>query len=378
MEKFKGNIEMKEKTRDINVEVIRIIAMLMIIMTHCLMHQNLIGQPEVSTGNYITLHFIRGMISIQNALFILISGYYAIRSKFNLSKILKLWGKTFFYSFIFYIIYTIWGRDSYPYENLLPILSGQYWFITAYIALYLISPILSMIIKKLTKNQFKYLLILLMIFYSIIRITLNPSGIFNGGFGPVLYVYLIGAYISLHVEIKKEKQLYLLKSVILVVLTAWLSIFFNAIYESGIDNTTLKRIIYTIIEGLHQYSSILIILSAVFFFMKFKSIDMNQSRFKKIISFISPSIFSIYLIHENINNRWIWAAMNFSRYGDSPFLVTYVIGITIIVFIVCLMIDSMRRLVWHILKKIPCVSKFVEKLNEKINKINVKVNQYLA
>lgn len=329
-------------------------------------------------SNYIIVQVFYAIVSISNSLFIIISGYYAVNTKFNIKKVLKLWGKTLFYTLSFLIIYTIIGKTNNLYENLFPVTSGQYWFITAYIALYLITPIISIVINKLTKNQFKYLLILLIIFYGIVNMIFNPNNLFYDSFGPVILIYLIGAYIRLHVTIKKEKQYYILKYLIINIIIVWLSIMVNYIYTNFDLNRILTRMIYLVRISLHSFSNLLLIFAVVLLFMKFKTIEIKNNKINKLINFISPSIFSIYIIHENINNRWMWEEiLNPIQYSNSLLLPFVIIIGTICVFIICLGIDIIRRGAYNLLKRIPIINKFINMINNKIDNINIKLNNYL-
>ena len=55
-------------------------------------------------------------------------------------------------------------KGSYPFKIrdtlklLMPIMFNKYWFITAYMGLYALSPLINMVITKITKNQFKALI----------------------------------------------------------------------------------------------------------------------------------------------------------------------------------------------------------------------------
>lgn len=341
----------------------------------------MINNDGLSTSNYIALQFLHTIVAISNSLFIIISGYYAINTKFNIKKVLNLWGKTLFYTLSFLIIYAIIGKPNHIYENLFPVISGQYWFITAYIALYLISPIISIVINKLSKNQFKYLLIILIVLYGIINIVFNPNNLFNDNFGPVILIYLIGAYIRLHVNIKKEKQYYFLKYIIINIIVTWLSIMVEYIYNGFTNDTngTIFKLVYLFRGQIHRFSSLFLIFAVVLLFIKFRTIEIKNNRINKFINFISPSILSIYVIHENVNNRWLWeAVLNPAQYNNSSVLVGYIILGTICVFILCLIIDLSRRGVYSLLKTIPQFNKLINMLNEKIDSVNRKMNCYLS
>ena len=286
---------MKEKTREVNIELFRIIAMFMVVVTHSIQHSYLLESTQISNINFILVDFIKILTGICNACFIIISGYYMVNSKFKFQKILSLWGRTIFYSVILYVIYNIMIRNQpYIYESFFPITLGHYWFITAYIALYFIAPLLNYFVKKLTKNQFKYLIIVMTILYGIIGPFFNPSYIFEGGFANIVYIYLIGAYIRLHITIKKEKQYYLLKYIIIILAITNLSIILS-MYCAKIDNSDpMFKIAYTFKDGLHKVSNIFLILATINLFFKFKTTTINSKIISKLITFVSPSVFSIY------------------------------------------------------------------------------------
>ena len=149
-------------------------------------------------------------------------------------------------------------------------------------------------------------------------------------------------------------------------------------YENNI-NTHLKDILLQIYSKTYDFVNLGVIFTAMFVFLKFKTFDIKNIKITKIINFVSVSVFSIYLIHENTNNRWLWGKLfNPLQYSHSIGLVGYIIAIALLVFIVCLFIDFMRRGLCVLLKKIPFITKIITKLDEKLGKINTKVNSYLS
>lgn len=369
---------MKEKTRETNIELFRIIAMFMVVVTHSIQHSYLLENSQISNINFIIVDFTKILTGICNACFIIISGYYMVNSKFKLQKVLSLWGKTIFYSIILYVIYNlVISKNSYVYESFFPITLGHYWFITAYISLCFIAPLLNYFVKKLTKSQFKYLIIVITILYGIIGPFFNPSYIFEGGFANIIYIYLIGAYIRLHVTIKKEKQYYLLKYIIIILATAILSIMLS-IYCSKInDNDPMFKIVYTFKDGLHKVSNIFLVLATINLFLKFKTTTINSKIISKLITFISPSVFSIYIIHENICNRnYIWnSIIKLNKYIDSNTLILHIIIASMCVFLISLIIDLIRRGMYYSIKQIPYVKERINKLNNKMNILNEKIQE---
>ena len=147
------NVQVKE--RDINIELLRVIAMFMIVAIHAIGHSGLYLSHDLSVYNKVLIRFLDSLVTVGSSLFILISGYYMIGKKLNLKKILNLWGKTILYSVAIYIIFLLLDKKVYTFETIFPVLTEKYWFITAYITLYFLAPIINIGLNKLTKNQFK-------------------------------------------------------------------------------------------------------------------------------------------------------------------------------------------------------------------------------
>lgn len=81
---------MKEKTRETNIELFRIIAMFMVVVTHSIQHSYLLENAQISNMNFLFVEFIKILTGICNTCFIIISGYYMINTKFKLQKVLSL------------------------------------------------------------------------------------------------------------------------------------------------------------------------------------------------------------------------------------------------------------------------------------------------
>lgn len=376
--------EVNKKSREANIELLRIIAMIFVIAIHCIGHGFLLESNELNIYNQFAIQFISCCTTVANALFLIITGYYMIDKKFNLKKILCLWGKTLFYCILIFIVFSIMGKKTYAYDSFLPIFSGQYWFICAYIALYFFLPIINIVLNKLTKKQFKYLIITLLIMIGVIRIIFNPSGIFSGAMIPVFMIYAIGAYLRRFVEIKPKKQ-YFIKYILLSIILFLIYILFEAIY-SILDtkysifstNQNLTSILLSIINNLKEYNSIIVVAMTVFLFMKLKTTTIKSEKISKLILFISPSVYSIYIIHENIHLRdFMWTQFGMMNYKDSIMMIPYMIFLILCVFIVCLAIDLIRRYLYIGIKKVPIIRKFIDKINGILEKFNIKINKYI-
>ena len=367
------NVQKNGKTRDTNMELLRIVAMFMVIIQHCIGRGLLLGNPHISISNLVLIRILDSLAQVANASFIFITGYYMINKKFNLKRILNLWGKTILYSLIIFIICSILGMQTDILKSIFPVTFGDYWFISAYVALYFLLPILNILLNKLTHKQFKYFLITLIVMFGVIRVISNPGGIFTGNIFPVVMFYLIGAYIRKYVQVK-PKGWYFTKYFLLTIIFVLTYIIVEIIQKTTTNSYIYTRLYY-VLDGLRKDECIILVAMAICFFMKFKTINIKSTLLNKLIGFVSPSIFSIYIIHESLTLRdYIWQNAGLMNYANSWMMIPYILFVVLVVFLICLLIDLLRRGTYTLLKKISFVNKLVLKTNEKIDKINTKIN----
>ena len=368
------NVQNSVKAREANMELLRIVAMLMVITLHCVGRGLLLNNSVISNVNLLLIQFLDSFSLTANSLFILLTGYYYIGKKFNLRKILSLWGKTLFYCILIFTIYSILNLKTNFLNSFFPVLSGAYWFITSYIALYFIMPFLNIAINKFSQKQCKFLIIFLVILMGVIRIIFNPADLFNSTFMHMIVIYIIGAYIKKYVKIEPNKQYFIKYVLVAIIFTVAITIL-NVLVHIVPKTLDVWIIIANILSYFRNFINIILVYMAILLFMKFKTINIKSNKLSKLILYISPSVFSIYIIHDNVHLRdMIWQKFSFINLANSWLMIPYIILAILIVFTVCLAIDLIRRGIYTGLKKIKIINKGIQKINEQIDKVNTKIN----
>ena len=333
----------KPKTRDTNIDLLKIIAMLMVITIHCLGNGNLLGNSKIPTYNLVGIRILDTLSLVAVPTFFIISGYYMSSYKINLKKIFLLYGRVVFYSLLLYFIGTLINIKTNKFSAFFPISSGSYWFVNAYFILYMFSPIL-----------------------------------LSAKILPVFMMYSIGFYMKKFVSIKKDKY-YIIKYLILTFILIYcytLTTKFNKIF---IYDDNLHPIFYRLLTNFREFYNLIVIAMTVLLFMKFKTIKINSKFLTKLINIISPSVFSIYLIHYNFNFRFIiWEKFNAIKYADSWFMILYIVFIIFDVFILCLIIDLVRRGLYKLITHISLIKRFIMFINKKIDNLKLKINNYIS
>lgn len=187
-----------EKQRNSTIELLRILCILMIVFMH------LVGIWWDYCDNLFDKEFVIFVNSLCNCavtIFMLISGYYGIR--FNLRKIVQFEMMVIFYSILFiFMQYSLIGGVGMKemVKSVFPLLTSKYWFYTAYVIIFFVSPYIHLLVNFLNKKEFKILIGILLFFY-VLSPTVIQLGVVNDsgkGVYNMFLVYLIGRYIGVY------------------------------------------------------------------------------------------------------------------------------------------------------------------------------------
>ncbi len=360
--------------RNTNFELLRIICMLMIITWHYIIHTKLLSMPNITTINFILLTIIKYICIVAVNCYVLISGYYLCKSKFKVKKVLKLIGTVIFYSAGIQLIFYITGQDNSKlnlFNSFFPFITSQYWFFTTYIFMYIISPFLNIVIAKINKVQFKFLIAILFICASVIK-TIYPYNTSIGGNALFfIMLYFIAAYIRLFDENKTKKVYWLILYFVFVIALVAVEIMTYNIFE--VSNVFLNYL--HVMNGNHN---ILVVLSSISLFMFFKNVNIKKEKVKSVICKIAPLTFGIYLIHDhNLVRKLLWSSVNADKYINTSYIFIHILEITIIIFSVCAIIEFIRKIVFKQIGKVFKNNKFINKIEYKLEKIDNVINEEL-
>lgn len=336
------------KKRISKFELLRIIAMYLIVLHHSIIHGALeIGTNQINAKpiNAIILSFLECGGKIGVFLFVLITGYFMIYSKISFKKLVQLWLPIFFWSVSLYLImsrvmgYSITIKDLI--KSFFPIIFAQYWFMTAYFFMYLLIPLLNILVKNInSKIRMVYFISL-----GIILIATSTHTLFNENAGSMLLnfcvVYCWGGLIRIyHSKINRHLNLKLLGIFSLFELIG-IELPLICFLISG--KTFLLRLSNKFIVA---PSTLFMVLIAVTFFI---SATFWRDKYYPIINLIASTTFGIYLISDNNNVRqFLWNNIfhMHSVFYDN-FAPLYVILVSVLVFVVCSAIELIRKSIFR-------------------------------
>lgn len=347
------------KKRNANIELLRIISIFMVTILHATGKSEAVGNYFLTgnVNNLVAEFFVSFSIAAVN-IFMLISGYFLVKSSFKISRLIELVLQTVFYTVFAFLVCLSIGFiqrnsvDTYTLLNVaLPIHMNVYWFISVYIALYILSPLISAGVNAMSKKQFEVLLIILLIYESVFKsvlpvvLTVDAKGY---DFLWCLTVFLIGAYIRLY----GIKFLSTSSRGMLLYIAASLCIFAERTVLLKINASSGR--LGTIGAVSHDYNHIFVIAAAVGIFTAFLHKKEITGSFEKLILFMSPMTLGVYLIHENMSVRYLWTALtgiNGAVIGSPFSFVIHLLGGCVFVYIIGSFIDYIRIGIFGIIKK---------------------------
>lgn len=346
--------------RESNIELLRILSMVMIIAHHIAVHSGFSFSTEHVTLNRLWVQWLSlgGKIGVN--VFVLISGYFLILShEIKINKFLKLLLQILTYSVGIYFIFIILGLEPFGIKtfikNLLPITFSKWWFASVYVLLYLLYPYINKLLTSLSKIQYQRLLILLLICWCIIPTVFTRSWQLNNLLW-FIFLYSVAGYIRLHFNTKILKSRhYLLISFAIMLLTYLSAVIFDIL---GTKYPFFSQ------HATHFYGQQMlpIFLISITLFIGFTEIKLPNN---SVINIVSSATFGVYLIHDdNYIRELLWETIfKNASYQNSNILIPYSVIQIIVVFIACTLIELVRI---HLIEK--AYSKPLDILSKSTNK----------
>ncbi len=331
-----------KKERNSNIELLRIISITMIVISHFCTHG--IGNEIISNLNFSVNRFLLEFLTWGNfgsILFVLISGYYLINSnKIKLKKLLCLILQILFYSFLIYLVLVLLKIQPFSIKDLIksifPITYKQYWFASAYIIIYLFHPYINKLLNEFSQKEHLIFIILMFIIFSILH-TLTTGDYYGNEIIQFIMFYSIGAYLFKYNSSNKNNVKIMIVSLVLMIL----SIICIDLLVTHIPKFYKYSNYYNSIYFLSRTSPFAII----FCVSLFKCFINLKPKTNSFINLIGSLIFGVYLISDNPHLRpIIWNSIfNSKSFVDSPYLILYIIFSVLLIIIACLLIELVRK-----------------------------------
>lgn len=325
--------------RDSNIELLRIVAMILVLIVHADFLS--LGEPNIddltsSPGGTCLRVLIESLSIVCVNVFVLISGWFGIKS--NLSRFLCFLFQIYFLELFVYVLYLSMGMiDTICFRDWMNILlCNDYWFVKAYVILYLLAPAMNAWLEVMPKKQIEQFLYSFFFIQTLLDFWWGTN--FSGaGYSGLSFVglYVLARYIRLYPNkyFKLDKYLDLTIYLILTLLTSFAT--FVQIYMHGV------------VGWFYYYDSPFVILAAVCLLLFFSKLSIRS----KVLNWIAVSCFAVYIVHcsplflpNYITTIKVW----FDQEPSFSF-VCYTLMYVFVIFILSILMDKIRIFVWQLI-----------------------------
>lgn len=322
------------KNRHIGIEACRILAMLMICNLHVLGMGGILEKVAIQKNfYYIFANYLEAFSYSAVNIYILISGYVGLHSKFSYKKMFSFWLQIIFYTISITLIFALFSKSSVTLSDWLsaftPISHGQYWYMSCYFGLMLVAPFLNQAILTVKQELLLPFVSGGFVYFSIIPTIFKQDSLGLWGGYSVLWMillYMIGAIIN-RLDFENRFKVWQVAGMIILL-------------------TSLTFLLHSLgYEQWRSYTSPTVILQGISIFLLFLSLKNLPLTLKKIVLTLSPLTLGVYLFHVHplIFRRILPNIYSLVDGQKFVIFVTIILLMTLLIFIVGEFIEYLRK-----------------------------------
>lgn len=329
------NLSKAKPARNSAFEILRIIAMLLIIAHHFSVHGGFdftsLSSIAIFNQVWLDIIFVFGKAGVN--IFVLISGYFLIeKSTFKTKRLLSLMIQNVIFSIIigtiFYFGYHKEFSASWLMNTLFPMSTNLWWFMTSYLILYMLHPILNILIRGMGKKLHFFFMISSLFIWCLMPtiLVIRQNYIMSIWF---FILYLVASYIRLYgskINIKPYIGIIIGSSIFVI------SFILRWILNINLDHNEPTQQLFIGWFTINEINNVFSFVATIFIFLAFKNMKMKGY---KSINYIASFTLAIYLFHDHPDMRhflWVDLFKNAS-FIESPGLLPYSLAVVLVVYI---------------------------------------------
>ena len=336
--------------RNSNIELLRIVCMLMVVVLHFNnngANTGIVNMPEELTSRLTWGFLVESFCLVAVNCFVLISGYFAIKLKVR--SLLKFYLQCFLIGLFTYLLYlgltggfATWQCTDGVFtakilaERLMVFTHNGWWFVVSYVGLMLLSPLLNSAVDNLSDKRLLHSLVLFSIvilylgWYHKVEVTNYGNSLIS-----FIWIYLIGRYIGKHVSLDR------------ICRYRW--VWFGGYFGAALGLFGLIMLRYHCSIEMHyplDYNNPFVVISAIMLLLFFLSFNFRS----KVINWLGSSVFAAYLIQEScyLGHKWIYPNMRdwFMVIPDG-WRILALLGISAAFLLLCIVVDKVLSFISH-------------------------------
>ena len=365
-----------KKERFVNLDALRIVAMMMVVTLHFLDNEGFLRMYPPGSLQYTAIWAIEIICIVAVNCYVLLSGYFLSSSQFKIKRLVPLILQTLFYSLGIYLVLLYCGIIPFnlgeAVNALLPIPTGMYWFISAYIGLYLLSPFLNRLLDGLDQRLHLLFIVTLVGIFSVwpsiftAATPLTYKGLdIVGGYSITWFIvlYVVAGYLRRYSLPKITATRAFLRYAVIT----GVSIGVYALLAYATRSPGAHPFLETQVSHYISYNSLPVLLSSVALFLFF--ISLKIPRFlTKPVAILAPLTLGVYLLTEEPHMRTLlWGNLQPHLHLTSPYVTLIGVGAVMAIYFAASSVELVRQILFesiaklHIAKKMTAAMKAFHK-----------------
>lgn len=329
--------------RNVSLDVLRVLCMFLIVLGHAMFHGHVLQALTPNSVNDCMTSVLRAFLSVHVNCFVLLSGYFLCTQEFRPVRFFAIWGQAFFWSAALYLLLCIGGA---PFEGktflkaCLPFTQKRYWFVTTYLLMYALAPLLNAAARAMSRRQHSvFLAVFFIIYIALQNLCFWERFTATDSYDPLFfaYLYMIAAYFRSYPARRTRGQYLLGYCAVCLFAAAW------KLAMAWITNRVAGK---TMGENMFlSYSSVTMVVASACLFRFFEGLHISGKIVRSAAPLLSSLTFGVYLIHEQpevrplLWERWLRPA----AYAHSPFLIPMLFAMALAVFCGCGALEYLRQ-----------------------------------
>lgn len=361
-----------DNKRQYGVDLLRAVSMMGIVCVHFLVAG--FGREPIFglTPTGLALNTVSFLVQCSPNLFAMISGYlYTTKTKIKSGNLIGLLVNLEAYSLLFTMVLYIFS-SSFLVDvksilgSLFPLFTGAYWYLTAYIALFLLIPWINLLIHSMTKPQYSALLGILFFLFCLVP-TFTGTDFFNiqGGYSVfwLMFCYLLGGHIRLYREcwtgnIRRGLYPVILAGNLLVGMTCYYLVGLNLLPQSVFY--TLESFVCPITVG-----------NTILIFLYFADITIKAPACQRFVKTLSDAAFEVYVIHchQYFFDIFIRGRFEFLSTLTPLAAIILLVVILVIFYLACSLCYLIRKKIFQLLK----IDLLVKEAGDRVDRLQSRI-----
>lgn len=342
---------MIQSKRHSGIDLMRIVCMLIIVLYHIQGHGGLAYNTQLSPVNRVLIISLQSVYQAAIDGFALISGYVGYKSRHRYSSLVTLWLRVMFYSVgitgIVWLLSPASVSRAEIRDSFLPLLTGKYWYFTAYAGCFVIAPLIRAAMTQLSRKEAFVSLCGLFFVFSFLPYLLRNDPFLTLSGNHALWLallYALGAYVSKYApfdRLSTPKLSMLFAAAAVIQMSAGFILQQISHLFTG-KETTLWYFIC------HDSPTTLILSTlALALFSRIKLSIGNP-----VFRFLSLSSFSVYLIHDHpvIRRCMIIPLGSWLAQLPSALVIPAIFASGMSIYLICSLIDALREALFRFLR----------------------------